>query len=241
MILYIAGTPRSGSTLLGRLLGETPGVFCAGEVAQYWRAMCSDEEVCGCGLPPRTCPVWSEVASESGVSREQACRLARMVPRLWQLRRLVAMAASRRTPAEFLELARQSEAVYAALTRTLGCRVIVDTSKIPAYAYLLTSSVGLDLRIVQLVRDPRGVAYSGITTKPRPGLRPGRYMDFKSLRSSVASWLTWNLATEVMWRRSRDSGHYALVRYEDFVERPHDVARRILAMVGVEYAEPSKA
>lgn len=236
IVLYIAGFGRSGSTILANLLGEAPGVFSAGELSHFWGVMSSRTAICGCGLPARECPVWADVAKSSNVDEDETRELNRAAMALVRLRRLPGLALGRDfsiRPEDLRILARRSESIYNALGRSGDRRVIVDSSKMASYAYLLSSATSLDLRIVQLVRDARGVAHSWRRVKPFPVAN--RNMDLLSLRTSTLSWMAWNAAAEALWRRPESvrSGRYLLVRYEDFVRRPRETARRILEMVGM--------
>ena len=60
-VLYIAGTGRSGSTVLAAILGEVEGVFAAGEVRYLWQRGLVEGRLCGCGVPVAECPLWSAV------------------------------------------------------------------------------------------------------------------------------------------------------------------------------------
>ena len=60
-MLFIAGWGRSGSTILGNLLGETHGAVSVGELNNYWAMRASLRRTCGCGLPHDACPFWVEV------------------------------------------------------------------------------------------------------------------------------------------------------------------------------------
>src|ERR1700732_3473702 len=66
VVLYIAGTGRSGSTVLANILGEVEGVFAAGEVRYLWQRGLKENRLCGCGLTVRECPVWSKVLAQAG-------------------------------------------------------------------------------------------------------------------------------------------------------------------------------
>lgn len=237
IVLYIAGFGRSGSTILSNLLGEVEGVFSAGEVALFWRNVFDNS--CGCGRPARECSVWQDVVGSCGVTKDEARRLGELVSSLWRLRnlpRLAARGASGLRHQDQPTLLERSECLYATLARTQGARMIVDSSNMPLYAYMLQRSTSLDLRVVHLVRDVRGVAHSWRRKKLLPGPGEG-YMERLSLRTTVLSWLTWNAVPEALWRRPGGSGRYILVRYEDFVERPRATTQRILAMAGLEHSD----
>ncbi|MDQ3659497.1 MAG: sulfotransferase, partial [Actinomycetota bacterium] len=52
-----------------------------------------------------------------------------------------------------------------------------------------------------------------------------------SVLDSAMSWLSWNLAAEALRKRA-GAKNFRLVRYEDFVARPHEVLEGILRLVG---------
>ena len=60
-VLFIGGAGRSGSTLLDRLLGQTPGLVSVGEVTNIWKVGFTDDFPCGCGELFSGCPFWREV------------------------------------------------------------------------------------------------------------------------------------------------------------------------------------
>ena len=57
-VIYLTGTGRSGSTLLGNALGSMPGTLSAGEVRFLLRRGIGELGRCGCGEPVVECPVW---------------------------------------------------------------------------------------------------------------------------------------------------------------------------------------
>jgi hypothetical protein len=57
--------------------------------------------------------------------------------------------------------------LYSAIAQVSG-GVIVDSSKTPSYLFLLQRVEGIDLRLLHLVRDSRGVAYSTLKRIRRP-------------------------------------------------------------------------
>src|SRR5919201_2464721 len=64
-VLFIGGLGRNGSTLVDRVLGQTPGVVAVGELVFLWQRALLDGERCGCGEPFRSCPFWSEVGERA--------------------------------------------------------------------------------------------------------------------------------------------------------------------------------
>src|SRR5262252_9835277 len=65
IVLYIAGSGRSGSTLLERALGEIPGFVNVGELIDLYRRVAEHGERCGCGQEFARCPFWSRVGERA--------------------------------------------------------------------------------------------------------------------------------------------------------------------------------
>jgi hypothetical protein len=243
-VLYIAGTGRSGSTVLANILGEVEGVFAAGEVRYLWQRGLMEGRLCGCGLPVRECPVWSRVLAEAGQldDPERVDGIVSMLQRTGRIRNLPAVlagsVAARLDPAEAHALAPAREALgdlYAAIASVTGCRVIVDSSKLPAYANVLAATPGIDLRVVHLIRDPRGAAYSWSSKKTLADGAARGHMEQIGPAKSAVLWDVWNMAGGVLFKGGPD--RYLRLRYEDFVADPQASIRKILAMVGMEDAE----
>ena len=60
-VIYIAGSGRSGSTLLDIILGNLPGAFSCGELSNIVRLKIKEQEYCSCKKSVGSCSLWSEV------------------------------------------------------------------------------------------------------------------------------------------------------------------------------------
>ena len=224
VVLYIAGTGRSGSTVLANILGEVDGVFAAGEVRYLWQRGLKEGRLCGCGLPVRECPVWGRVLSDTGQldDPQRVDGIVSMLQRTGRIRNLPGVLAGsvvpRLDPAHAHALAPSRDALsdlYAAMAAATGCRVIVDSSKLPAYANVLAATPGIDLRVVHLIRDPRGAAYSWLSKKTLADGATRSHMEQIGPAKSALLWDVWNLTGGVLFKGDPD--HYLRLRYEDFV------------------------
>jgi Sulfotransferase family len=243
VVLYIAGTGRSGSTVLANILGEVDGVFAAGEVRYLWQRGLKEGRRCGCGLPVRECPVWSRVLAMAGEldDPERVDAIMSMLQSTGRMRNLPAVVAGtvvrRLDPAEAHSLQPARAALgelYAAMGAVTTSKVIVDSSKLPAYANVLAATPGIDLRVVHLIRDPRGAAHSWSSKKTLADGAARSHMEQIGPAKSAMLWDVWNLAGGVLFKGGPD--RYLRLRYEDFVADPPGTVRRILAMVGMQDA-----
>jgi hypothetical protein len=236
-VLYIAGYSRSGSTILDSILGQIDGFFSTGELYYVWSRNVLDNTVCGCGTPFRECEVWRGVfeCAFGGIDAVDAREMIRLQELNTRTRHLplVLVPWGRRLLASRLEgYLGRLEKLYRAIQHSTGCRVVVDSSKVPLYGYLLNTMPTIDLYVVHLIRDPRAVSYSWLKKRllpPLPGKAAPIYMDrYSSIKSSIL-WNVTNVAVEMFWRRQ--SKRYLMLRYEDFVDRPQESLQRILELV----------
>jgi hypothetical protein len=227
-VLYLAGTGRSGSTLLARILDRTDGVFAAGELRYVWQRGLLEDRLCGCGEHFSHCPFWSEVmdrafGGRNDVDARQMVAEQRALTRLRQVPRILTTG-GRAAPADYLRTVSQ---LYRAVLEVSGCELVVDSSKLPSYGFVLGQVPDLDVKFVHLVRDPRGAAYSWSRTKTAPD-RNGGMQRMSALKSS-SLWLAWNASAPALFG---DPSRYCLVRYEDLVAQPRDVVDEILGFAG---------
>jgi hypothetical protein len=229
-IVFVGGFSRSGSTLLGRALGEGRGGVCLGETRYLWSRGLVNNVECGCGTVFRRCPFWSAVGEEAfgGWDRVDAERLSELdrVTNLpgalpvyqfpWLRPRL------RRAIDDYSAFL---AALYPAIARVSGARVIVEMSRDPTFARLLMRIPESDVRIVHLVRDSRAVAYSWTRQSRLPSpIGEQEFMPQFGLTETARSWMVRNGAIHAL---AALRSPFLRVTYESFVDAPADVLQRI--------------
>ena len=229
-VIFLAGLGRSGTTLLERALAELPGVQALGEVNHLWQRSLVENELCGCGEAFSRCPYWQAVGDHAfgGWGNVDVAAVEAAQNRAMRLRQVVGLARGgpALTPAAEL-ITDHHRRVYEAASAVAGASVVVDSSKHPALAYVLRREPRIDLRVVHVVRDSRGVAYSWTKEIERPESRrrgSERWMTRYSPAESALLWLAHNSSTAMLRRLGTP---VLLVRYESFVQEP----RRTLAAV----------
>jgi hypothetical protein len=219
-VVYVMGAGRSGSTVLGVVLGNCDDVFYAGELDAWLRK----EGRCNFGGEARE-GFWGDVAGEveEGPSLfgerarryvEHSSAIFRPHPERRSLR---------------MRYRRIAQSLYGAIATRSGCGTVVDTSHYPLRARQLQHLDGIDLYLLYLVRDPESVVASfGKRDVDQPAQGP--------LKANVYLHLTNLLSTLVFVRQPRQ--RRLLVRYEDFVARPEETVGRVLEWLGLDAAVP---
>jgi hypothetical protein len=221
-IVYICSHGRSGSTLVGSVLGLAQGFCYVGEVRDVWFDGLAENHACGCGRPFRNCPFWTEVFNrafggfDAAEVREAAQLFTDMYrpPATFELFRLVLSPRARGRGIERYTTILAK--LYAAIAAVSDCRTIVDSSKSLRYGALVMRMPRTRTRWVNVIRDPRGIVYSRTrrarfrdgSDKP-PEENGGGFRLFRI----IAKWAVRNgLSRRIM----RVEGG-ARVLYEDFV------------------------
>lgn len=221
-VLFIGGWGRSGSTLLECLIGELGEVTALGEVVHLWERGVRLNERCACGARFNDCPFWREVGDRAfgGWANVDPDRIADLKDSVDRQRRVV-HTARRRAPSGvsplIQEYASYYRRVYDAARAITGARVIVDSSKEIPTALAISHEKAVDLRVVHIVRDSRGVAFSWAKTVVRPESPTGDTMTRYSAAGSTLFWITGNLLPVGLRYRGVPT---ARIRYEDLVDRP---------------------
>jgi hypothetical protein len=237
IVVYIAGSGRSGSTLLERTLGEIPGFVNVGELIDLYRRTAEHGERCGCGQAFAQCPFWSGVGERAfGGWQEHKLtathRLQGKVARQRRMPRLLAMRlAGARFRAEVADYGVSYASLYGAIAAEAGAACVVDASKWPVQALALARA-GLDVRVIHLVRDVRGVAYSvGKRDVSRPHAVAGTdLMTHWSPAEAAARWV----AVQSQAGMLRWCGlPVTRMRYEEFARSPRQAVAAALDGIGL--------
>jgi hypothetical protein len=232
-VLFVGGMPRSGSTLLDLMLGQLPGHCDVGELFYMWQAGPVRGQVCACGRPFADCPFWTAVgeAAFGGWQHVDPGRVLALQASIdttsAELRRRLRLAGgSSSDVAEYLDVVRR---LYVAIAQVSGARVVVDSTKRPSTAWLLARDAGVDLRVVHMVRDPRGVVSSWNKQVALPANSgPRDHLKRRSPQQILRRWLSVNLMIGALAGRGVP---LLRLRYEDLVRDPAQAMREVLALV----------
>jgi hypothetical protein len=225
--------PRSGSTLLDLMLGQFVGHCDVGELFYLWQSGVERNFRCACGEHFDQCPFWAEVGQKAygGWSSVDVDDVRRLQRRVDATSRLPFIIKPELSPGFARELDRYIAIItplYRAIAEVSGAQVVVDSTKRPSLAYILARAPEIDLRMVHVLRDPRGVAYSWsqLVELPEGTSTKGR-MNQRSARLTARRWVTVNAMIAGLARRGTPR---VTLRYEDLVRDPRGELGRVAAL-----------
>jgi Sulfotransferase family len=237
-VLFVGAMGRSGSTVLELMLGAFPGFMGVGELRYLWQMGLVENRLCECGEDFAHCAFWQKVGDVSfdgwDIDPYRVLEIKftlerhRALPELWR------KDPAHRNP-DFAWYSDVLARLYEGIQSVSRAAVIVDSSKIPPYLFTLQKVENLDLKLLHLVRDPRGVVYSWKKRVPRPDVVDGQtYMPTFSTTKSVGLWIDYNVMYHLA---SRLGTPKMFLRYEDFIASPREGMARILNFVDVKVAD----
>ena len=234
-VVYLGGFGRSGSTLVERMLGSADAWVNVGELVDLARSVAPADELCGCGEPFSRCPVWTQVGEVAfkGWTDDVLDRLRWLQRAAARQRHLPGLMDSRRTPSNaLLDLRTAYTRIYRAVAEVTGSDVVVDASKGPALGQALAGAPGIDLRMLNLIRDPRAVAWSWNRRVDRPHATSGAQEMWRiPAHRSAAQWSA--LQVEMMMIHRIAGTRSARLLYEDFVADPVGSLVEVTERLGV--------
>lgn len=228
-VIYIAGAPRGGTTILDRVLGTLEGVASFNELNRLFRSRLSEQELCACGEPIGTCDFWRQVMERAAEGPDAMRRMEDLNMGVGQMRHFLRLYRGNFGPrfAQDLEEYRtRLGRLYRALADVSGKRILVDSSKVPSRALVLAGIPGIRVHVVHVVRDLRAVMYAWQKLKFDPS--SGRPMLTFPPRRVIHLWYTHNLFSEMLASRMP----YTRIHYEAFASNPRSELQSLVQRIG---------
>jgi Sulfotransferase domain len=241
----IPGSPYTGSTLLGTLLNQHPDCASIGAAVGLIRRADLSTYRCSCGLLFRECGFWNDIAARTRALGHPVnvfeTNFWNTHLRLSSNRTLNAMlvrslgsspvndlrdAVVTRFTSIRQAIARMGWNTWALATAVLehtGKAVFVDTSRDHQRPKYLAMHPRLDLKVIHLVRDPRGNSASIMKHTGTDVATAGR------------QWKRYNSEAD-RTRRYLPRDAWLSLRYEDLCRDPEGALDRISAFIGVRRA-----
>ena len=251
-VVFVYASPRSGTTLIGDLLGLHPQVRYAGELNRLPLRLATSRGNCACRQPYLDCAFWQQIRDAPGalvghrrgddVEQARSAEIRRQAVRPGAL---VSAWMRRPTTAQrrYVEILTSLYADLAAVGPAEPASVLIETSKKNLIDLFILRSCGQPVRVIHLVRRPAAVVASRVAAGQRrnagsdPPLWRRAYVGLVvpvALRYSVA-WDSANAVGPMVLRRLDTP--VRVLRYEDLVADPRSVTAELLAELGLD-SEP---
>ena len=228
-IIYIAGSSRSGSTILGKYLGQYIQFFHVGEMRYVWEKNIRDSLVCECGEPLLECKFWKNVIDNAfgnieDINIDEMISFCHWVGSNKRVVRLFRYN-KKRYLQNFSSNSKVMERFYEYAYKYSNAEFIVDGSKYPMYGFMLSLLPNTEVYMIHLVRDPRAVAFSW-TRKKIFNPVSKREMPRKSIFQGTFMWIKNNLIVEFV--KLFYFKNSLFVKYEEFSSYPELCITNIL-------------
>lgn len=240
-LAFVMAASHSGSTLLAMLLGSHPQATTIGDTAGTSQRKDLDYR-CSCGLQARMCPFWLRVRDQMA-SQGFGLDIGDFGTRFeYPQSRFVnrVLGAEHRGPVleairdgvlrlslgwqrEFQAIAERNVALMRTVIELCNSEVLIDSSKVPQRLKFLLRIPELDVKVIHLVRDGRGVAHTCIRDEGW------------SAEKSAFEWRRGIMAEENLLARL-DREKWAQVRYEDLCSNPRVELERLCTFLGIDPA-----
>lgn len=229
--VYIATLPRSGSTMLGMMLGNHPDIFHMGE-SSYWGKLNPKDIKCSCGVVG--CNILSAVHesildSQDVFSIYDVCRIIDKIEEPNKAYHSLSLGGNYSAGniledelrAKILSSCEGLDQLADSFRKIISKKNIIDNTKCIDIAEYLSEE---KWKIILLTRDPRGLAYSN----KKSGIRKNVP---RSLKSKIPVYV--NFAKKAKNLVIRENVIH--VRYEDLCLETSDTLRSISDFIGVNF------
>lgn len=260
-LVYILAASHSGSTLLAMLLGSHPEICTVGEIKMTSLGDI-DRYRCSCGMQIKQCPFWNGISADmakydfsfditapgTDIRSGATPYIRKLLSPLhrgpfWEMLRDTALAMSATWRSALPQMQVRNLALMKCLINRTRKMVIVDSSKIGLRLKYLLKNPGLDIKVVRLVRDGRGVVLTYVdparfADASDPKLRAGGMGgDRESQRLSVAEasreWLRSNEEADALLG-GLDPARFTVIRYEDICSDPVKTLSHLFEFIRVD-------
>jgi len=234
-VLYIAGSGRSGSTIIDNIMGQVDGFFSAGELRFLWERSLIENRLCGCGIAFRDCELWNDVFVKAfhgmdNIDQHEMANVYSKMSRTHHLLLPLVPGMEKRLKSNLGNYLSNIEQLYHSIQGVTNCKVIIDSSKVPLYGYLLSMIPTIDLYVLHLIRDPRAVVYSWSRNRLYEPNTINKiiYMDKHNL---VKVTMFWNIVNMMSEQFCNKVSRYITMKYESFIQKPEESIRLILNLL----------
>jgi hypothetical protein len=238
-ILYIMGYGRSGSTITDILLHQHPETFSVGALNNIYQWFIRDE-LCACGETVNHCSFWNDVTQQAGITSQikdlaPPLKLQSLVEDIWHFRSLLQ---GKLDASQTKKYAHAMEALFSSIADVGNTTVIIDSSKstrdCTGRALALHRHTNLDIKVLHLIRDGRGVAWSAMKSAGSEERKRLINLPFFNFIRTTLSWTLVNWLARITIK-ALPSESVMTLKYEDLCANPASALKRVGDFVTLDF------
>lgn len=207
------GTGRCGTTALATFLGNSSEILNLGEMHQYFEHVV-DEKECSCGTRLVECEFWKDKISVNPLKSTKKNRI--LSERMESHSSIIKHLMNSFSNVEYKRYIDLHQSIFDSIQSDSKKSTLLDSSKYIGRALALNKLENIDLKIIYVVRDVRGVINS-FSKKVQTS---------KSPLSTIGYYLAINLVAEIISRfilRKK----VVKIRYEDLINNSNSLFDRL--------------
>ncbi len=235
-IIYILGSPRCGSTILGSYLNQYINALHVGELRFIWDRGFKENWMCGNGKQFLDHPFWKIIceevfpgnnlniaidkifrSSERGHILDGTRPLIRKRDLLFRDKQVVV----NRIKTNYQEYIQYLHKLYRAIFKLSAAEIIIDTSKEPIYGLIVNNIKDYNIIYVHLIRDSRAVVNSRVNNKKENKISKNYKTKMGEGRTIFNTTIDWIKRNYYISKHFADHKNYVQIKFEDFVCKPH--------------------
>lgn len=225
-VIYIAGSGRSGSTLLDIIIGNNKNCFSTGELMFFVANGILEKEYCSCGKLVISCKFWGKIIDEWKRVMSMSLDEYRQVQiKYLRNRQTLLLVKNNFFPSVlFKKFLEDTRLLYQIISNNINGDLIIDSSK-NAHRILILKKIGIDLTVVRISRKFSGVLNSN-KKSIKKDLKRGveKNMQPQGFLYVLFTWCIDNFLAKVMSLGVR----YYHLEYENLIKNPIDSLRGIV-------------
>lgn len=214
------GAGRSGTTILASLLGVNKDILTIGEMHQLLEHII-DSKVCSCGKSLNQCDFWNKIViNYYNESKTDLIKLNKHI---------INVESHLKIPISFFKSSKKhiefQEEFYSKIRTLKPSKYYLDSAKFIGRILQLRKSKKLNVKIIYLVRDVRGVINS-FSKNVQTQKTPLSTILYYSMVNYIAQFVYWCYPKEIL-----------KIKYEDFVENSIETLNKIEKFIAVDLTD----
>ncbi len=240
-LIYILGSGRSGSTLLGLMLGKNPGYFNIGEAQNLPWELKKENKLCGCGISLNKCPFWKNIIAELDFENQDVpINYFREKPgagkvlRWKYLKDIIFGKVSEKHKKKILKYGTNNYQYFSKVRNRAkelsGSDInrIIDVSKHSYRLFFLKQSDLFDIKVIHLIKNPCSFVYSSAVKNTQFT----KIVEYKQVFKMSLRWLVENYIMLKLLENHFKKEDYIFITYKQLSTDPDTTIEAISNTLG---------